>query len=177
MRSKPTFLESALFVALVLLVAAIGWPLFSHYKRLSRRSEVPENLKKIFEGATLFNDRALLQIRSGRPSPHFPSSSRITPSIHCCDKGRSQPCVPGGHTATSYSLREWESVTWKALRFQLRDPHLFRYRFLKGADGISFTAEALGDLNCDGKSSRFWRRGKLQGDRVVPELTLHATPE
>ncbi|MBU1240089.1 hypothetical protein KKF84_16500 [Myxococcota bacterium] len=174
MKNRPLLMEIALTLVIIMVTALIAWGLFLRYRTLSRHAEVPENLKLIFEGAVTFSDRTALKRKMGKKAPWFPESSGTTPSVRCCSKGISQPCVPGGKEFTGYSQREWQTDTWKALHFQLKDPHLFRYEFKKTsiAEYPGFYAQAYGDLNCDGKESIFRRSGQIRGGKLEPGLSI-----
>ncbi len=49
----------------------------------------------------------------------------------------------------------WTHPTWTALNFSVDDAHAYSYQFEVNPDGQSFTARALGDLDCDGVYSTF----------------------
>ncbi len=174
MKSRPLLIEALLTVLILGGAILLGLTLFNRYRTLARRAEVPQNLKMIVEGAVTFSDRAALRRKAGHTAAWFPESSAVTPSIRCCNEGRSTPCVPSGRTATGYSHREWRSDTWKALHFELKDPHLFRYEFVKRPQGEKpgFFAQAYGDLDCDGHESLYRRSGHIEGDHVRPGLEL-----
>src|SRR5688500_8890032 len=52
-------------------------------------------------------------------------------------------------------MDSWDTATWEKLHFVMRDAHYYRYEYQSAgdtADGgtATFTARALGDLDCDG---------------------------
>jgi hypothetical protein len=47
------------------------------------------------------------------------------------------------------------------------DPHYYRYEYEVAADGRSFSARALGDLDCDGVYSTFEMVGDVAPDGTV----------
>jgi len=80
----------------------------------------------------------------------------LTPPTRCCDNpdGRCQP-----------QPQLWEHPTWQTLNFAIFDPHYYQYEFV--SDGQSFTARAVGDLDCDGVTSVFEQTGSLGPDGQV----------
>ncbi len=79
--------------------------------------------------------KAYLADNAGFPEADEP----LTPSTPCCDSGRSdRKCEadPSG----------WLGV-WADLGFVIDEPHYFQYAYVGDQD--SFTATAVGDLDCD----------------------------
>jgi hypothetical protein len=88
----------------------------------------------------------------------------LTPATACC-QGPDHHCV----SPTS----AWaDNPLWKALDFQIDEPALFQYAFQ--GDGGSFTAKAIGDLDCDGVPITY----ELVGSVVdgSPTVTLTEPP-
>lgn len=56
----------------------------------------------------------------------------------------------------------WSHPTWRALNFKIDSPHRYQYEYV--SDGKSFTARAIGDLDCDGVLSTFERVGLIDRD-------------
>ena len=65
--------------------------------------------------------------------------------------------------------KEWDQPTWRALSFAMTTRHRYRYRFTSSGQGerATFTAEAEGDLNCNGVRAHYARRGRLLDGKVV----------
>jgi type II secretory pathway pseudopilin PulG len=166
MKLRNILIEVGAVIIVIGLFLLFILPLFNKYRDLSTKSEIPINLKIIYESAVAYSDNASLT--KNNKSLWFPSSSEVTPSIRCCNGKVSQKCIPGGSSATSYNPREWESTTWKNLKFKIEDPHLFRYQFKRVLinKNPAFEVSAFGDLDCDGKESHFYRRGELLKTRV-----------
>jgi len=59
----------------------------------------------------------------------------LTPAKACCPK----KCADAA---------AWKQPMWKQLEFTIDEPHFFRYSY-ESTDGKSFTAMAVGDLDCD----------------------------
>lgn len=90
-----------------------------------------------------------------------------TPATPCCkhDKG---VCVPDPAT--------WQDPVWRALDFTIDDPFRFQYSYT--SDGKTFTATAIGDVQCDGQPVTLTVRGGLDqaGEPVIDDSEIRATP-
>ncbi len=133
-----------LTVAATGVLAAVAIPAFLKYTRRAKLVEVHQNLARIASAG---------KFQEGK----FPATTPWTPARSCCQGKSSRRCTP--------EPKDWEHPTWKALGFSLSDPHYFQYRFVSSAKG--FTAEARGDLNCDGKTSSYRIEGTRGDDGSV----------
>jgi len=75
----------------------------------------------------------------------------LTPATDCC-KGDGGKCA--------VDSKQWTAEPWTSLDFTIDEPHLFRYSF-DGSDGKSFTATAVGDLDCSGRPVTYTLTGAL----------------
>lgn len=82
----------------------------------------------------------------------FPASAPPTPTRSACEGDKP--------VALPVDEADWAQPTWQKLGFKPRRPSRFRYSF--ESNGRAFTARAVGDLNCDGKSVTFERTGYSQ---------------
>jgi hypothetical protein len=138
-RSKGGLLGTALLGTLT----AVAVPAFHKYMRRSKMLEVHTHLARLVSTARFIEGS-------------FPKSTPWTPAKPCCG-GRAGKCLPDG--------KAWDHPTWTSLRFALSEPHYYQYRFT--SKGKSFSAEARGDLNCDGKTSWFAIEGTREADGGV----------
>ncbi len=81
--------------------------------------------------------------------PQFPDPEANTPARACCT-------FPGNKCPPAKI--DWQTPTWQALYFEVDDPHYYQYAYAStgtAAPGVgsNFSAEATGDLNCDGVTS------------------------
>jgi hypothetical protein len=91
----------------------------------------------------------------------FPvGSAALTPATDCC-KGDGGKCP--------VDAKAWTAGPWAALEFSIDEPHLYRYSY-ESADGTSFTATAVGDLDCSGKPQTFTLKGSV--DAGNPKVDL-----
>ena len=99
--------------------------------------------------------------RSSRETGKFPvGSAPLTPATDCC-KGEGGKCQP--------DPKAWTAGPWAALEFSIDEPHLFRYSY-ESTDGTTFTATAVGDLDCSGKPQTFTLKGTVDAGNPKVEL-------
>jgi type II secretory pathway pseudopilin PulG len=154
------------FVLVIGILAAIAIPSFIKYKRRAESAEATFSLSRIVYGATAYWDGErdgerdeggeLVSSRLRR----FPDSVEWTP--------RMPPCEGGGHRYQPEE-KDWDQPTWRALSFAMSTPHRYRYRFTSSGRGdkATFTAEAEGDLNCNGVRAHYKRVGHVVDGKVV----------
>ncbi len=71
-------------------------------------------------------------------------------------------CCTGGTNRCPSSAKEWASPVWKSLDFQIVDDVYYRYTY--ESDGKTFTATAVGDLDCDGNAATYTLTGTAAGE-------------
>jgi hypothetical protein len=65
---------------------------------------------------------------------------------------------------------DWRrSPVWHALDFEIDQPSLFRYSY--ESNGKTFTAKAVGDLDCDGIEITYELNGEVSGGHPTYRLT------
>ena len=137
--------------ALVGMMAAVAIPAYVDYMKKGRQSEALLLLNRLGKSLKV----------AYITSSEFPKGTvGPTPSKPCCEtQGK---CAPDPSA--------WANPVWQALEFQLDEPHMFRYSYTS-ADGKSFVAKAIGDLDCDGKEVEYVMTGTVdaQGN---PSLTV-----
>ena len=112
------------------------------YQDKSKITEASLQLNKIGKNAKrVFAETAAFPI----------AKAPLTPTTDCC-KG------PGGKCPVDATA--WTSEPWKTFDFQIDEPHLFRYSY-ESTDGKSFTATAVGDLDCSGKPVTYTLTGSV----------------
>jgi prepilin-type N-terminal cleavage/methylation domain-containing protein len=133
-----TLIELMIVVAIIGILAAIAIPSFMDYIKRSKKTEAALQLNKIGKSAK--------RVYSESSSYVVGIAGELPGKLGvggCCGGGGTDPnhckAVPASFAA---------DTVWKALDFQIDEDNLFRYDY-NGASS-SFTAMALGDMDCDG---------------------------
>ena len=140
-------------MAVIGVLAAIAIPSFVNYQRKAKAVEAELELRRIGHAAIMYFDE------HGR----FPAAAAgPTPATPCC-AGPDHKCAS--------VIDDWAAEPWRTLGVTMLEPHRYQYTFTPGADGTSFTATAIGDLDCDGEEVVFTLRGSVQdGNPVVTDI-------
>jgi hypothetical protein len=139
---------------LLLLAVLTSCKAADDYARKSKMSEARLHLNKLTKLAKVY------QIEKGQ----FPvGKAALTPAISCCDQAQHK-CQP--------DPSQWTGV-WKDLDFQIDEPHNYRYSY--ESDGNTFTATAVGDLDCDLEVATFTAHGKFAADGTF-EISVDDKP-
>jgi prepilin-type N-terminal cleavage/methylation domain-containing protein len=148
-----TLIELMVVVAIISVLAAIAVPSFMRNARKARTSEALVQVNKIYLSSRTYILEPHAAPGSSTPlAPGFPSSEAMTPAGSCC-VGAVNKCSP--------FPPDFKTPTWEALQFSIDDPHYYHYAYTSTGPSIgsTFTAQAFGDLNCDGTYSTFEMAG------------------
>lgn len=151
-------------VAAIGVLSAIAVPAFMKYVRRSKTSEAVINVRRMAEGAVTFYHAERLDPETGAVLPRrFPQGTPVTPARTACRNGESVKIMP--------APERWGAPGFVELGFSVEEPHFYQYEFISTGEGedATFTARAIGDLNCDGVLSTFERTGRVVDGQV--ELT------
>ncbi len=128
-------------LAIVGVLAAIAIPAFVDYQRKAKATEAELQLRRVGQAAAMyFAEHDRLPDAVAGPTPAAP----------CC-AGPGHKCQP--------VIDDWAVEPWRSLGVTMLEPHYYQYTFTPGADGRSFTATAIGDLDCDGTTATFTLTG------------------
>jgi hypothetical protein len=112
----------------------------------TRAKEADELLSYLAEKVTLS------YLRTGK----LPAGAPLTPRPSCCEQGGT--CSPDPAT--------WAAPGWSALGFSIDDDYRYSYEYVPDPSGTSATLRAIGDLDCDGKSSLYEVKLTITGGQV-----------
>jgi prepilin-type N-terminal cleavage/methylation domain-containing protein len=131
-QSGFTLIELMIVVAIIGILAAVAIPAFMDYMKKSKKTEASLQLNKIGKNNKTYY---------------------ITNAQFVTDSGAILPGAAGAAcsgTNGKFATVDWSSQAgWKDLDFQIDEPNLFSYVYT--GDKTAPKAEAIGDLDCDGK--------------------------
>ncbi|HXI59699.1 MAG TPA: prepilin-type N-terminal cleavage/methylation domain-containing protein [Polyangia bacterium] len=162
-QSGFTLVELMIVVAIIGILAAVAIPAFSKYIKRSRTAEAMGHLNKLWAGSVTYYETDHVDANGAAVAKQFPSLGKAATleaakECGCLDTGK----CPGGAAA-------WQQPEWVALQFSIPDPHLYlpHYTSTGTSKDATFTAEATGDLDCNGTASDFKRVGLIDGNGDV----------
>ena len=162
-----TLVELMVTLAIIAILSVVASTSFSRYLKNARTAEAHAALDRIYKGSMVYYTRSWAS-SNGDPLPcQFPESSALTPVANdfsaCCNDGE-----PDGKCEPNEVA--WDTSTWRALLFKMSEKHYFSYKY-DGGSQTSFTAWAVGDLNCNKQGTILKRIG--YGDSDGPDGTLN----
>jgi type IV pilus assembly protein PilA len=149
-----TLVELMVVVAIVSVLASVAIPSFIKYLARAKTSEARGQLNKMYSAARVYYLETFGARQITGVAHQFPGPVATTPAVTCCASGLGK-CAPDADL--------WTEPSWIALHFSMDDPHYYRYSFLSQGTNIgsTFTARAVGDLDCDGLESTFEMFGQI----------------
>jgi hypothetical protein len=81
-------------------------------------------------------------------------------------------CVGPNHKCDEPAA--WQNPVWTKVGFDMADAHLFRYSY--ESDGKTFTAKAIGDLDCDGNEIAWVLHGAADANGNVTTTVIEPQP-
>lgn len=146
----------------LLLSAWLPW--IRHRRATTARQEAPRELNRLTRALQgLAEGARRLPPRQRQRWYHGLRSTGITPIRSCC---------AGGIRRCQSRRADWRHATWRRLGFGLSGAHRYRYQLLwePGTMRHRVVLRALGDYNCNGRSSLLQRVGTI--DVVTGKLTV-----
>ena len=149
-------------VAALGVVSAVAVPAYLKYIRRAKTALARTQVNELANGVIAYADRECARLgKACATKLKFPASTLPTPVATACENGQSR--------ARMIDPTAWETPTWKAFGFAVKEPSLFQYQFESTGNGVgaTFTVRALGDLDCDGVLSAFERSGTVNDDGSI----------
>lgn len=151
-----TLIELMIVVAIVGILAAVAVPAFMDYIKRSKKTEAALQLNKLGKNAKrIYSEGSTFYTGHAAKTPAKPG------------KGG---CCGGPNNHCDVSTKPFDTPEWRELDFQIDEPTLFIYEYTGAADGKSFTATAIGDLDCDDIEITYTLDGK--SDNGNPSVVL-----
>jgi len=154
--------------SIVGVYAMFGVSAFTNTGEESKNAVAKQFIKKMSKGAQAYfldDSGSRASLRSASKS--FPlKSTALTPPAGSCCGSPDNKCAPNPD--------RWTDPTWVALNFSINEPHHYSYQYIASDDGMSYTARAIGDLDCDGVYGTFEIYGGVKKD--VPGGSMNADP-
>lgn len=151
-----TLIELMIVVAIIGILAATALPTFMDYIKRSKRAEAVLQLNKLGRNAKrYFSEVSSYVVGTSQVLPVPPLGSG------CCGSPNNR-CPPN---PTAFA----NDVIWRQLDFQIDEENLFVYDY--SGQASSFTARAVGDLDCDFSPITFTLTGASLNGNPVTQLT------
>ena len=135
------------------LFLSVWLPWARHRHVTIARREAPRELDRLARALQkLAHEARRLPAAARRRWARGLHSTRITPTRSCCK---------GGIRRCESRATDWSHPTWRRLGFALSGPHRYRYQLTlePGSLHQRIMLRALGDLDCNGRSSLLQRVG------------------
>lgn len=176
-RKGFTLIELMIVVAILAILAVVAVPAFIKYMRRAKTTEAIDQLDKIYKGAAIYYTAPKINKAGSKLDCQFPDNQAITPVEGTCCVGLGGPDNDNDERCDQ-TTTYWDEDTWSALSFQITDQHYYVYSFNQNGqllDAAQFTANAHGDLDCDGHQSTFQRMGFGDPQATHAECSLQGS--
>lgn len=132
-----TLVELMIVVAIIGILASVAIPAFMDYIKRSKKTEATLELNKLGKNAKRsYAETSSFPVGTATPLPTKPGTGG------CCGGAGSRP-----NTCAAVPASWAADTVWRALDFEIDEDTLFYYSYTGAAN--SFTARAVGDLDCD----------------------------
>lgn len=144
-------MELMTVTAIIGILSMMAVPVFRRYMARARSTEAVMNLRHMYDASVAYFAQESVGRGGQLRARAFPRSEALTPG---------EWCVTGEKLPVRDS--DWNSQTWQSLSFMPTRPFYYNYEY--ESDGeyaeASFSARAVGDLDCDTVKSTFERMGR-----------------
>lgn len=150
-----SLIEFGIVVLVLGGLAALVIPSLMRTIKERRSAEATESLREIFNAASEYYAAQVSEANGDNDGAVFPPST-----------GQPHPAEIGKKPIYT---SDWHMVpAFRELGFEVTEPHFYQYSFESDGEGDNarFTASAFGDLNGDGRKSRFQMEGYIENGEV-----------
>lgn len=150
-----TLIEVGVVVLVLGVMAALVVPSLMRSIKERRAAEASENIRVLLQAATDYYTAQVEEASGDNSEVTFPPS---TDGPHPKEIGRKPVTTSDWHMVPAF----------RELDFEISGPHFYQYEFESGGEGDNahFTISAYGDLNGDGKKSRYQIEGYIENGEV-----------
>lgn len=117
------------------------------YVRAAKQAEAKNALGQMARDVVASSEREIFD-------PKHPKATTRRKTVCIGSQARTPAVVPKGVKYASTS-KDWATPFWQDLRFEMTEPQYYAYSAVASKDGQTCTLVAEGDLDGDGKTSRF----------------------
>lgn len=150
-----TLIELMIVVAIIAILAVVAVPQFTKYMKNAKTAEATEMLDLIKKGsASYYSTKQVAKDTGANVYCQYPATHATTPTgVSCCDPQNDAD----DDERCDAKPQNWNDNTWSALKFAITDAHYFQYSYTSAGTlkTAKYTAQANGDLDCDGTYSTF----------------------
>jgi type IV pilus assembly protein PilA len=163
-----TLIELMIVVAIIGILAAVAIPAFMDYMKRSKKTEAALQLNKIGKNSKrAYIENATYVTGAAKAAP-----VASKPGVGgCCGGSGTSPNHCGANPSAFTS-----DAVWKALDFEIDEDSLFYYSY-DGASATTYTATAVGDLDCDGTEITYKLSGTAANGQPAYSLSEPAASD
>jgi prepilin-type N-terminal cleavage/methylation domain-containing protein len=153
-----TLVELMIVVAIIGVLAALAIPVFQRYMVNARAAEAPVMLRKLMDGASAYFVVDHADSSGQLVTSQFPATTGWYPAELPIGR-KVQPAA--GEPGT-------DADTWNQLRFSIREPVQFHYRFIRTGVGTSSRADIAAEAQLTvGHTCRMERSAQTVGGNTL----------